>query len=244
MTLDQRYVLVTGGSRGIGFEICKRFLGEGARVLAVSRDEEKLAAARSSLPDLEVLPGDMSVTADIDRAVTWVRKRWGRLDILINNAGVLPSEERDLVAQDDEDFDAVMRVNLAGPNLCTKRFLPLLESSDDPRIVNLGSTSGIMAQSLSGVYAVSKAALHALTIAWSNQLAGRIPINAMSPGWVRTDMSPNAPGDPRDSAETALWLVTQPRTLTGRFIRDKAAVSWMPLEIVEQVAEQSRQVNR
>ena len=244
MTLDQRHVLVTGGSRGIGFEICKRFLSEGAEVLAVSRDEEKLAAAHSSLPDLQVLSGDMSVATDIDRAVSWVRERWGRLDILVNNAGILPAGERDLVEQGDEVFDEVIHVNLAGPNLCTKRILPLLEASNDPRIVNLGSTSGIMAQSLSGVYAVSKAALHALTIAWSNQLAGHIPVNAMSPGWVRTDMSPNAPGDPHDSAATALWLVNQPRTLTGRFIRDNAAVGWMPLEIVEQVAEQNRQVNR
>jgi NAD(P)-dependent dehydrogenase (short-subunit alcohol dehydrogenase family) len=243
LTLNQRHILVTGGSRGIGFEICKRFLSEGARVLAVSRNADKLAAARESLPNLEVLAGDMSVPADIDRAVSWVRERWGRLDVLINNAGILPSGEGSLVSQADDVFAEVMRVNLTGANLCTKRFLPLLEASDDPRVVNLGSTSGIMAPGLSGVYAISKAALHALTVAWSNELTGKMPVNAMSPGWVRTDMSPNAPGDPSDSAETALWLVTQPRTLTGQFIRDKSAVGWMPLEIVEQVAQLNREIN-
>lgn len=242
MLLNGRFALVTGGSRGIGFEICKLFLQEGAQVLAVSRSSTKLDQAKAVLPGLEVMQGDMSVGDDIKRVADLVTTRWGHVDLLVNNAGISPEGGQNLVEQPDRVFEETLRVNTTGVYLCTKGFLPLLLKSEDPRIVNVGSTSGILSPSLSGAYAVSKAALHALTIAWANQLAGRVPVNAMSPGWVRTDMSPNAPGDPRDSAATALWLVTQAREMTGQFVRDKASVGWMPLDIVEQVAALNRQV--
>ena len=244
MLLNGRYAVVTGGSRGIGYQICRVFLENGAKVLAVSRDPAKLAEAQRTLPGLEVLAVDMSASSDIDRAVAWAQQQWGKVDILVNNAGISPQGDRDLVLQDDAVFDDTLRVNITGPHLTTKRFVPLLLASDDARVVNLGSTSGVLAPALTGAYAVSKAGLHALTIAWANALSGRVPVNAMSPGWVRTDMSPNAPGDPRDSAATALWLVTQPRDLTGQFVRDTGVIGWMPLDVVAQVAALNRQVNQ
>ncbi len=236
MVLSGKLAVVTGGSRGIGYQIAKIFLENGARVLAISRDHARLAQAREGLPDLLTLQADVSVAMDVDRMAAWVQENWRRLDILVNNAGISPPQGRDLAGQPDEVFESTLRVNVIGPYLCTKRLLPFLLQAEDPRVVNVGSISGIVSPRLLGAYGVSKAALHALTIASANALSGRVTVNAMSPGMVRTDMAPNAPGDPRESAETALWLITQPRELTGRFFRDKAEVGWNPLEIVEEVA--------
>ena len=226
MALQGKKALVTGGSRGIGFQIGKIFLENGADVLAVSRDPAKLEQARRDLPGLRILQADVSIPADNDRVAEWVRENWGALDILINNAGVSPSEIGALSDIPDEIFEQTLRINVSGPYLCAKRLLPLLLMSDDPRIVNVGSTSGVMSPSLSGVYGVSKAALHALTIATANELMGRVAVNALSPGWVRTDMAPDGPGDPRTSAEGALWLVTQPPEVTGKLFDGMAEMGW------------------
>lgn len=226
MLLSGKVAIVTGGSRGIGFQIARIFLENGANVLAVSRDPSKLAQVQEAQSDLLTLQADVSLARDADRIAAWVRDNWGRLDILVNNAGILLPEDQSLASQQDDVFEQTMRVNVFGPYLCTKRLLPLLLRSDDPRIVNVGGNSGIISPHLSGVYGVSKAALHALTIAFANELQGKVAVNAMSPGWVRTDMAPNAPRDPRESAETALWLVTQPRERTGSYFQDRTKVGW------------------
>ena len=226
MALAGKKALVTGGSRGIGFQICRIFLENGMNVLAVSRDPAKLNQAKDALPELDILQADVSIPADNDRVAAWVQDNWGALDILVNNAGVSTEDEGALSSLPDEVFDQVLRINVFGPYLCTKRLLPLLLKSEDPRIVNVGSTSGVMSPGLSGVYGVSKAALHALTIATANELRGKVAVNALSPGWVRTDMAPDAPGDPRTSAESALWLVTQPKNITGKLFHDKAEIGW------------------
>ena len=226
MSLQGKRTLVTGGSRGIGYEVCKIFLENGAEVLAVSRDQAKLDQAQSELPGLRVLQADVSIAEDNDRLAAWVRDTWGALDVLVNNAGVSPRPFEGLYALSDEEFERTMRINLTGVYLCTKRLIPLLLESDDPRVVNVGSTSGVMSAGLRGAYGVSKAALHALTIATAGELAGKVAVNALSPGWVRTDMAPDAPNHPRSSAEGALWLVTQPRDVTGLLFHDMARLDW------------------
>ncbi|MFH1560248.1 MAG: SDR family oxidoreductase [Chloroflexota bacterium] len=226
MSLNEKKALVTGGSRGIGFQISKLFLENGAGVLAVSRDPAKLAQAKDVLPDVHILPADVSIAADNDLVAAWVQDNWGVLDILVNNAGVSPSNIGALLNLPNEAFDQTFRINVLGPYLCTKRLLPLLLKSDDPRVVNVGSTSGVMSPGLSGGYGISKAALHALTIATANELRGKVAVNALSPGWVRTDMAPDAPGDPRTSAEAALWLIAQPKSLTGKLFHGRAEIGW------------------
>ena len=226
MLLSGKNVVVTGGSRGIGFEICKIFLEQGATVLAVSRDSNKLAQAKSGLPGLHTLAADASAPKEVDRVAAWVEEHWGRMDILVNNAGVNFPDQDDLMAQPDEVFFDTIRVNLHGPYLCTKRLVPLLMRSADPRIVNIGSGAGVMSPRLHGAYSVSKVALHAMTIVTAGELQGKVAVNVMTPGWVRTDMAPDAPGDPRKSAETALFLVTQPSDVTGRFFRGQEEADW------------------
>ena len=114
-----------------------------------------------------------------------------------------PQDFPGLYAIPDEEFERTIAINVTGVYLCTKRLIPLLLESDDPRVINVGSTSGVMSQSLRGAYGVSKAGLHALTIATAGELSGRVAVNALSPGWVKTDMAPDAPKHPRTSAEAA-----------------------------------------
>ena len=224
--LNGRRVVVTGGSRGIGYEISRLFLAEGARVLAVSRDPTKLAAAQAQLPELATLSADVSVAADVDLVVAWAEREWGTVDILVNNAGVLYDREPDLTTGSDEQFLSTLQVNVAGAYFCTKRLLPLLLRSSDPRVVNLGSTAGILGPNVRSGYGVSKAALHALTIATASELRGKVAVNALSPGWVKTDMAPDGPGDPRWSAEGALAIVTGPADVTGKLFHGKRIRAW------------------
>lgn len=226
INLYGKKALVTGGSRGIGFEISKHFLEYGVDVLAISRDPEKLAQAQDALPAVHTLQADVSIADDNDRIAAWIQDNWGVLDILVNNAGVYPPAGGLLSGISNEEFEQTIRINVLGPYYCAKRMLPLLLQSEDPRIVNVGSRSGLMSSQLSGAYSVSKVALHALTIAMANELKGEIAVNALSPGWVRTDMAPDAPGDPRISAEAALWVVTQASELTGRLFHGKTEINW------------------
>lgn len=228
MKLEGRRVIVTGGSRGIGFRISELFLAEGANVLAVSRSPAKLEGAKAELPALATLVGDVSVATDVDRIVEWVENEWGALDILINNAGVFDANEPGLTEEPDENFLTTLQVNVHGAYFCTKRLLPLLLQSDDPRILNVGSSSGILGPELRDAYGVSKAALHALTLATANELKGKVAVNALDPGWVRTDMSPNGPGDPKWSAAGALSIVTRPDDVTGRLFYGKRLRAWTP----------------
>ena len=226
MLLSGKNAVVTGGSRGIGFQISRILLENGTRVLAVSRDPSRLAEASEALPGISTYQADVSLASDTDRVFTWLQEKWGKLDILVNNAGILLPKDASLTEQPDDVFEETLRVNVIGAYLCTKRLLPLLLRSDDPRIVNVGSTAGLMGPKMSGAYGVSKAALHALTIALAGELQGKVAVNALSPGWVRTDMAPEAPGDPRTSAEAALWLLTEPREITGKLFRRKTESGW------------------
>ena len=193
MSLEGKKTLVTGGSRGIGYEISKIFLENGADVLAVSRDRAKLDQAQRELPGLRVLQADVSAAADNDRIAEWVSGYWGALDVLVNNAGVSPGDFPGLFALPDEEFERTIRINVTGVYLCTKRLIPLLLESDDPRVINVGSTSGVMSQSLRGAYGVSKAGINQLTRIFSVALASQnVRCNAVGPGTILTDMARGA----------------------------------------------------
>ncbi len=228
MKLDGRRIIVTGGSRGIGYRISELFLAEGAQVLAVSRSSEKLEGAKERLPALKTLVADVSVASDVDRVVAWTESEWGDLDILVNNAGILDESDTGLTQSPDDVFLKTMQVNVHGAYFCTKRFLPLLLRSDDPRILNVGSSSGILDAGMRDSYGVSKAALHALTLATANELKGRVAVNVMDPGWVKSDMSPDGPGDPKWSAAGALSIVTRTDGVTGRLFNGKRIRAWTP----------------
>ncbi|MQF82754.1 SDR family NAD(P)-dependent oxidoreductase [SAR202 cluster bacterium AD-802-E10_MRT_200m] len=226
MLLAGKKILVTGGSRGIGLEICRIFQEAGADVLAVSQSAENLFKARQLLPGLNTFVANVSNVEDIQDALDWVTSQWGLLDVLVNNAGVALEEHIDIDHQSIAAFTKTMEVNVTGPYLFVKQSLANLLLSDDPRIINISSNLGIFSTRLKSGYDVSKVSLNALTIALATHLKGRIAVNALSPGWVKTDMSPEATGDARTSAEKALKLLLEPKEVTGRFFGLNGEMNW------------------
>ena len=218
MPLKGKKALVTGGSRGIGFEICKILLENECEVVAVSKTAETLTLAKSKLPGLRTLQADVAIASHHELIYGYVSQQWESLDILINNAGISPKQGNELINQPDDIFLRTMETNLTGAYLGIKRLFPILLESEDPRIINIGSSMGLISPNLSGVYSVSKAALHALTMAFANELKGQIAVNALCPGWVKTDMAPNAPGNPRSSAEAVLSLLHRDKSFSGHIL--------------------------
>jgi NAD(P)-dependent dehydrogenase (short-subunit alcohol dehydrogenase family) len=221
----ERVALVTGASRGIGAEI--------ARQLAADHDLVVFAGARDPDDVQEtdgIVPIELDVTDEneIFEAQERIGSEVGRLDALVNNAGVYG----DPVGAADYDIDRaheVLEVNTFGPWRMIEAFLPLLRRSDAPRIVNVSSGAGQLSDMNGGrgAYRVSKAALNALTrtLAWDEE---GIKINAMCPGWVRTDMGgAGAPKSVEEGADTAVWLATLPDDgPTGGFFRNREPIPW------------------
>jgi NAD(P)-dependent dehydrogenase (short-subunit alcohol dehydrogenase family) len=217
--------LVSGASRGIGAEI--------ARQLAADHDFVVFAGARDP-DDVEeadgIVPIELDVTdqGTVDAAQEQLGSDPGHLDALINNAGVYG----DPIGVLDYDLDRaheVFEVNTFGPWRLCQAFVPLLQRSSQPRIVNVSSGAGQLSDMNGGraAYRLSKTALNALTRTLASDEPG-IKVNVMCPGWVRTDMGgPSATRSVEEGADTAVWLATLPDDgPTGGFFRDREPIPW------------------
>lgn len=225
--LESRRIVVTGVSRGVGYETAKRFLAEGARVLGVARDADRLSSAAnalSKLGDFTALRADLCEAGAPERVVGAVQTRWGALDVLLNNAAILVHGGSSFEDEPPGAFDRTLAANLVAPFRLSMALLPLLRKGREPRLVHVGSGAGTFeGLRLEGIasYRLSKWALNGLTVLQATQLSGEIAVNAFDPGWVKTDLGgPNAPGSPVDSAEGALAVVTLPFEVTGKFWKD------------------------
>jgi 3-oxoacyl-[acyl-carrier protein] reductase len=194
--LTGRRVVVTGGSRGIGAACCRLFAKAGASVLI-----QYLASgerARSLHAELLRTSGrphlksrcDVSDPEQIEKLFQQVRDEWGGLDCLVNNAGVWVYEP--LVKLDREQLQATLAVNVIGPFLCSREAVPMLQESGDGNIINISSTAGQRGEAYYSPYAASKGAMISATKSWSTELAPKIRVNAVAPGWVDTDMTAEA----------------------------------------------------
>jgi NAD(P)-dependent dehydrogenase (short-subunit alcohol dehydrogenase family) len=220
--------LVTGANRGIGHEIARQLGAKGFHVLLGARDAEEGQAAAERL-GATWLPLDVAETESAREAADWTRAEHGRLDVLINNAGVLLDEEAGVLDFDEEAALATLQVNLLGAWRVAAAFAPLMEKGG--RIVNVSSGAGQLSRMgpWAPAYSVSKAALNALTLQLALGLKDRgIAVNAVCPGWVKTRMGGgSAPKSPDDGADTPVWLATgAPATLTGKFLRDRREIPW------------------
>lgn len=237
MAKRKKVALVTGGNRGIGFEVCRELAKAGCTVILAGRSDDRVAAAvkklkRSKL-DVVGLTLDHTDVASVARAEKFVRTHFGRLHILVNNAAVFLDIESTRFAEtvDIEAFRATMESNVIGPLRLIKTFLPIMRQQNYGRIVNVSSGMGQLSRDRSGWigYCVSKTALNSLTRLVHNELTDtNIKCNAVSPGWVRTDMGgPNAERTPKKGAETIVWLALLGNdSPSGGFYRDKKPIEW------------------
>ena len=187
----QKVALVTGAARGIGLATARRFLAEGWRVALLDIEGELQASAAAALknPDNALaITCDVSDAAAVGAAMAAVMSRFGRLDALVNNAGVAVFAP--VLETSDADWNRIMAVNLTGPFLCTKAAAPLMREQGGGAIVNITSISAVRASTLRSAYGTSKAGLAHLTKQLAVELASlNIRVNAVAPGPVDTAMA-------------------------------------------------------
>ena len=227
--MTKKVILVTGGNRGIGKEICRQLGSLGHRVYLGTRDPEKGQQAVSDMEG-DIVAVKLSVTSkeDLLEVKKKIETESGHLDVLINNAGVISSGQG-VIDQDMNEAHEVFDTNFFGPWLTSQIMKPLLIKSKDGRITNMSSGMGAWNDLVTGyaAYRLSKTSLNALTVFMSNELSPDIKVNAMCPGWVRTDMGGSAASRPVEKgAETAVWLAVNDQIPNGKFLRDKEIISW------------------
>jgi len=235
VTAAERFALVTGGNRGIGLEICRQLAARGLNVILASRDPDRGAAAVEALArdGLTLIQRTLDVTRpeQIEAALEFVQSTCGRLDVLVNNAGIYLDEQASILDLDLTDVRLTMETNFYGPLMLCRAFAPLMRQQQYGRIVNVSSGYGALSEMGAGApaYSISKAALNALTCILADELrGGDIKVNAACPGWVHTQMGgPEAPRTPAEGADTIVWLATLPaRGPSGGFFRDRRRIPW------------------
>ena len=186
-----KVALVTGAARGIGLAVAKRFLAEGWRTALLDIDSELLHAAVDALDDSDrtlAIHCDVSDAAAVAAAIAQVSAHFGRLDALVNNAGIAVFTP--ILETSDHDWNRVLAVNLTGPFLCTKAAVPLMREHGGGTIVNITSISAVRASTLRSAYGTSKAGLAHLTKQLAVELASLgIRVNGVAPGPVETAMA-------------------------------------------------------
>ena len=188
---SSKVALVTGAARGIGLATARRFLAEGWRVALLDIEGELLKGAVAAIADPDntlALHCDVSDAAGVAAAIDAIGNRFGRLDALVNNAGIAIFTP--IMETSDADWGRVMEVNLTGPFLCTKAAVPVMREQGGGAIVNITSISAVRASTLRSAYGTSKAGLAHLTKQLAVELASLgIRVNAVAPGPVETAMA-------------------------------------------------------
>lgn len=235
-----KIALVTGGNRGIGFEIVRQLAQKGITVILTARrlPDAEYAAQKVATADMNVVPFKLDVTAsgDIQHAAHFVEEKFGCLDILINNSGIL-LERSEIMSADT--LRRTYETNVIGPYALTHEFLPLLKKSQAGRIVHQSSRLGSLHLNadpemvgddwLLPAYNSSKAALNMLTVIQARQLSNtNIKVNAAHPGWVRTRMgSDDAHLSPEEGARTAIRLaLLDANGPTGKLFHNEEEIPW------------------
>ncbi|MFG6095447.1 SDR family NAD(P)-dependent oxidoreductase [Leptothoe sp. ISB3NOV94-8A] len=232
-TQQQKQALVTGGNRGIGFAIAQGLLAKDYKVILTARalNSAKQAAKTLNGP---VIPLELDVSDDssIKQAVQTLKSQGiNHLDVLINNAGVYPDNSVDILTISRELLASAMHTNTFGVVCMVQIFLPLLEAAENARIINVSSGMGALdgLTTTAPSYCLSKLALNGATIMLAQLLRSKnIVVNAMCPGWVRTDMGgSSAPRSPEQGADTAIWLATEASGKdSGKFWRDRNIIDF------------------
>jgi len=225
-------VLITGANKGIGYETARQLLLKDFFVIITARNYEKGIAAAESLKKISgsvaFIKMDVSSPESVKEAFLEYKKNFGPLDVLINNAGIMP-DRSGIENLDLEILQDTLKTNTFGPLLVTKTFLPVMGKGG--RIINISSELGSLNSmgNYYSAYSISKAALNAVTKQYAGLLASSgIAVNSVCPGWVKTDMGGAGASLPVEKgAETPVWLASEaPLALTGKMVKNKSEIPW------------------
>ena len=233
----QKVAIVTGGSRGIGRAIVETLARKGINVIAnYNQSEEKAKQLQENLEKenihIDIIKADVSKREEVKNLVDMVIKKYGKIDVLINNAGI--SQEKLFQDITDDDWEHVMKVNLYSAFCATQEVLPYMLSQKSGCIINISSIYGIIGGSCAVAYSATKAGMDGMTKALAKELGpSNIRVNSIAPGYIDTDMNKQYTeedmnqvkeetpleriGKPEDIAKCAMWLVEDTFT-TGQVI--------------------------
>ncbi|MER8589163.1 SDR family oxidoreductase [Mesorhizobium sp. M1338] len=219
-SLKGRVALVTGASRGLGFAMAKALAENGATVIVNARDMDTLSAAAEKI-GAEALPFDVADAVTSRAALEGIVERHGRLDILINNAGI--QHRSPLVEWKDEDFDRVIAVNLSACFRMMREAVRLMLPNKFGRIINTGSVAAILGRPTIHAYVAAKAGLHGLTRSTAAEMGRHgITINAIAPGYFATELNTELINDEAFTkwveARTPAGRWAQPEELGGAVV--------------------------
>lgn len=227
MRLKDKVAIITGGASGIGLAACERFLEEGAKVILSDFNEEKGREETRRLQekgyDVHFVQVNVANENNVNELISLTLEIYGRIDILINNAGI--TDDATLLKMDAEQFDRVIDVNLKGVFYCTKAVAPIMIEQGKGKIINTSSVVGVYGNFGQTNYSASKAAVIGMTKTWAKELGRKgIRVNAVAPGFIATPMVQKMPekvidkmkanvslqelGNPRDIANAYLFLAS------------------------------------
>lgn len=228
-----KIAIVTGASRGIGREIAKVLSNQGIKVIAnYNKSEEQAKILQKENPQIDIFKADVSKRAEVKKMVEYTLERYGKIDILINNAGI--SEWRIFTEITDEDWNRMMNNNLYSAFCMTQEVLPNMIHNKKGNIINISSIWGMVGASCESIYSISKAGMDAMTKSLAKELGpSNIRVNSIAPGATYTDMNKNLTqeeieelnneiplgriGTVSDIAKCVKWLIEDEYT-TGQII--------------------------
>lgn len=226
MRLDRKVAIITGASRGIGFAIAEAYVREGARIALcgsrLSSAEKAVSILREKYPDADILPIGVNVndTEEIKAMVSAVVSKWGRIDALVNNAGI--TSTKSILEMTDEDFTSVIDINLVGPFKITREVANVMKDNGGGSIINTSSMVGSYGGKMQTAYSSSKFGINGLTKSCAKELGQyNIRVNAVAPGAVATDMAKEFTSDKMRqylAMMTPLGRMAEPDELAGAYV--------------------------
>lgn len=230
MIEHKKIAVVTGASRGLGLEVCRQLAAQGHRIVLTARTAEAASTGVKALGGGEGRVLDVADDASVDGFFDWLTATHGRIDALVNNAGRYFGQATSLASADGATMLAALSNNSVSAWRMMRRALPMMNAAGHGRIVNVSSGMGQLSDMGGGAaaYRASKAALNAMTIVAAHEARGDVKVNAVCPGWVRTDMGgKSAPLAVEEGAAGIVWAATLPKDgPNGGFFRRGKRIAW------------------